>query len=105
MISWISIVEEFDRYFFPASGGGWPRTPPNYMAFRWSGHLQSVRHVDDYTIVTNPREAVPEWPDQQWDPHFVLTLGRPIRPAKPTGTGSGIHRSMRVWADIDLLLT
>jgi len=29
-ISWIDIVESERRYFHPAQGGGWPKTPPNY---------------------------------------------------------------------------
>ncbi len=45
-ISWVAIVEQFKRYFYPATGP-WPRTPPNYIAFRYWGELQSVHHVDD----------------------------------------------------------
>lgn len=32
----LEIATQFGRYFFPASGKNWPKTPPNYMAFRTS---------------------------------------------------------------------
>jgi hypothetical protein len=100
----IDIVEKWSRYHFPAVGN-WPKTPPNYMAFRYYGRLQSIHHVDEYTIFENPHQADPAWPDLGWDPHFLLTLGPAIRPPTEVRTGKGIVRSARVWVDIDLLLT
>jgi hypothetical protein len=104
-ISPIDVVEKYGRYFFPASGGGWPKVPPNYVAFRYWGRLQAVHHVDEYSIFDNPRQVEPDWPDLEWAPHFQLKLGPAMRPAHESRTGSGIQRSMRVWADLDLLLT
>lgn len=78
--------------------------PPNYIAFRYSGRLQSIHHVDDYVIATEMSEVLPV-PPTTWEPHFVLTLGPAIRPPQDTPTGSRIRRAARIWADIDLLLT
>ncbi len=78
--------------------------PPNYIAFRYDGRLQSIHHVDDYVIVTEMAEALPV-PPTTWDPHFVLTLGPAIRPPQVVPTGPRIRRAARTWVDIDLLLT
>lgn len=102
----IEIIERHGRYFFPGTGKNWPKTPPNYVAFRYYGRLQSIHHVDDYTIAQDMRPFFPGAPDtSNWDPSFLLTLGPAIRPDHEVRTGKGIVRSARVWVDIDLLLT
>lgn len=102
----VEIIEKFGRYFFPGTGKNWPKTPPNYVAFRYYGRLQSIHHVDDYTIAQDMRPFFPGAPDtSDWDPHFLMTLGPAIRPDHEVRTGKGIVRSARVWVDIDLLLT
>ena len=100
-----AVVEEHRRYFFPVGRGGWPKVPPNYIAFRYDGRLQSIHHVDDYAIGTEMSEFLPGVPPTGWDPHYVLTLGPPIRPASEMRNGPRILRSMRTWIDLDLLLT
>jgi hypothetical protein len=101
----IDVIEKFGRYFFPASGKNWPKTPPNYVAFRYYGRLQSIRHVDDYTIAQDLAPFFPGVPDtSDWPPHFLLTLGPAIRPDHPVKTGK-MYPSGRVWVDLDLLLT
>lgn len=109
--SFAAIVTEHDSYFHPVGGGpgGWPRTPPNYLGFRFNGQLQQVRHVDDYEVHNSPwNEIIPgigeqlDWPEE---PHFWYRLGPPIVPTQTVKTGSSIKRSLRVWAAIDLLLT
>lgn len=100
----IDVVQKWSRYFFPATGN-WPKTPPNYIAFRYWGKLQAIHHVDGYTIFENPHDAIEAWPDLEWSPHFLLTLGPAIRPPSDVRTGTGIVRASRVWVDIDLLLT
>jgi hypothetical protein len=104
-MSLISIVEDHGRYFFPVGRGGWPKIPPNYMAFRYNGELKSIRHVDGYVISTDLASFFPGAPRAESDPHFVLTLGPPIRPPAPIPSGASIRRAIRIWADIDLLLT
>ena len=68
------------------------------------GQLQSIDHIDDYVIATDMSEHLPV-PSAQWDPHYVLTLGPPIRPDHEVRTGPRIRRAARTWVDIDLLLT
>jgi hypothetical protein len=105
-LSPIDLIEKYHRYFFPASGKNWPKTPPNYVAFRYYGRLQSIHHVDDYTITQDMSSFLPGAPDtSDWEPHFLMTLGPAIRPDHEVRTGTGIVRSGRVWVDIDLLLT
>lgn len=102
----IDVIAKHGRYFFPGTGKNWPKTPPNYVAFRYYGRLQSIHHVDDYTIVQNMAPYFPGAPDtSHWDPHFLMALGPPIHPDHEVRTGPGIVRSARVWVDIDLLLS
>ena len=104
-MSLVSVVEDHRRYFFPVGRGGWPKIPPNYMAFRYDGRLQSIHHVDGYEIVTDIGKPFPRVPPAEGDPHYLLTLGPPIRPPTEIRNGPSIMRAMRTWIDIDLLLT
>jgi hypothetical protein len=100
-------VIERGFYYHPANGKGWPRTPPNYVGFRFDGRLQQVRHVDHYEVITRPHERIPEIiPDADWSdqPHFLYTLGPPIIPAQPVLNGK-IWPNARLWCALDLLLT
>lgn len=103
-ITAIKIVADFHRYFFPAAASGWPKVPPNYVAFRYNAKLQSIHHVDDYTIIDNPSEHFPGAPERS-DPLFLLTLGPAIRPDHEVPTGPKLPQAARAWADLDLLLT
>ena len=98
-----AVVEEHGRYFHPA-GSGWPKTPPNYLAFRWHGQLQSVHHVESYKVVESMYGEFPNASKEQLDPYFLYTLGPAIKSAKTVRTGN-IYRAGRVWAALDLLLT
>jgi hypothetical protein len=104
-MDFISVVEDHRRYFFPVGTGGWPKIPPNYMAFRYDGRLQAIHHVDDYAISTDMSQFFPGVPHTDWPPHYVLTLGPPIRPSHEVRNGSSVKRNARRWIDIDLLLT
>ena len=104
-IDFITIVEHHHRYTYPATGGGWPKVPPNYMGFRFRGELQYVCHVDDYAVTTNKSEFFPGTPSVEHDADFILTLGPFIRPKTRVPAGPKVRRNSRVWADIDLLLT
>ena len=101
-------VVERNCYYHPVGGkGGWPRTPPNYVGFRFYGHLQQIRHVEHYEVITRPHNYIPEIiPEADWsdEPHFLYTLGPVIKPPQPVRTGK-IFRNQRVWCALDLLLT
>ncbi|MEX1254728.1 MAG: hypothetical protein WEE64_10340 [Dehalococcoidia bacterium] len=104
-VSRIDLVEERQRYFHPAGGRGWPKEPPNYIAFRYYGALQSIHHLDDYEVVTNMHERIPEIPDGEWgEPFFLYTLGPAFAPSHRLPTGK-IYPSGRVWCMLDTLFT
>lgn len=104
-ISRREIVEQKQRYFFPV-GHRWPDPPPNYLAFRYEGKLQSIHHVEDFTTFTNPHEIFPEAPeDQVWPLHYCVKLGPPICPPREVLNGPRIQMSNRVWCFLDTLLT
>lgn len=104
-ISWIEIVQRNGKYFCPIGVKGWPKEPPNYIAFRYYGKLQSIHHIEDYTVSRNMHAEISEMPDQEWDGDcFIYHLGPAIIPGKTVKTGN-IYRNGRVWAMLDLLLT
>lgn len=104
-LSWIDIVVEKNKYFHPVGGGGWPKEPPNYIAFRYHGKLQSIHHIEGYALTTNLHSEITEMPDKEDDcAHFVYTLGPKIMPSREVKTGS-IYPSGRVWCHLDTLLT
>lgn len=106
-ISWKEVVTDKHQYFHPVGGGkgGWPLEPPNYIAFRYSGKLQSIHHIDRYEVFNDPNRFFPEIPSQQWEPHYLYHLGPAIKPPHEVKSGKRIVMSMRVWAMLDLLLT
>lgn len=106
-ISWQDIVNKQSKYFHPVGGskGGWPAEPPNYIAFRYGGKLQSIHHIEKYEVFTDPSLHFKTIPKGTWDPHYLYHLGPAIRPTHEVKAGKKIIRSMRVWAMLDLLLT
>jgi hypothetical protein len=105
-LSYIDVVRKLGVYWYPVGGsGGWPKTPYNYMGFRYHGQLQSVHHVDDSVVVSDLSEAVKEVSSPSHGPVFVLTLGPAIPIPPGIRTGTKIVRSARRTVDIDLLLT
>lgn len=108
-ITFLQTVVEKGLYYHPVGGnrGGWPRTPPNYLAFRYRGRLQRIHHVEGYEVITRPHDHIPEIsPDVDWsdEPHFLYTLGALIEPTQEVKTGK-LWMNQRVWVAVDLLLT
>lgn len=106
-INWQDIVNKKKKYFHPVGGGrgGWPPEPPNYIAFRYGGILQSIHHIEKYAVFTDPSIYFTEIPKGNWIPHYLYYLGPKITPNKTVKAGKKIIRSMRVWSMLDLLLT
>ena len=103
-LTFVDYVEQEKKYFHPI-GKNYPSTPPNYIAFRYYGALQSIHHVSSYRTVSHLNDAFPNLLDDlEQDPHFVYTLGDPIVPNNEIKTGK-LFGSGRHWAAIDLLLT
>lgn len=104
-LTWIEIVEKHMKYFCPMGGNGWPKEPPNYIAFRYGGQLQAIHHIEDYVVTKNLHNEIEEMPNVECNcNHFVYILGPAIKPSKVVKTGN-IYASGRVWAMLDTLLT
>lgn len=105
-LSWQDIVNKHSKYFHPVGGnkGGWPAEPPNYIAFRYNGKLQSIHHIDKYEVFTNPSLHFSGVPKVTWRPHYLYHLGTAMRPGHVVKLGK-IYPSARVWSALDLLLT
>ena len=100
--TWIDVIERDESYFHPV-GNTWPTSPPNYVAFRYHGRLQSIHHVEKYKVCNRLQDEDKRWPNTN-RPHFVYTLGRPIRPPLDITLGK-LYSNSRVWCLIDTLLT
>jgi hypothetical protein len=103
-ISWIDIVEKKHRYFHPPQGGGWPKTAPNYLAWRHHGKLQGIAHIEKYEIVKDLHSKIPEISPGKAKNLVLYRLGTTFRPANPVATGK-IYRSNRVRCMLDTLFT
>ena len=104
-ISFVDIVRMKNKYFHPFGENGWPKEPPNYIAFRYNGKLQSIHHIEGYTITKNLHHKVEEMPDAVNDkPYIVYDLGPAIIPVNEVRTGH-IYASGRKWAMLDTLFT
>lgn len=104
-LNFIQVVEERSRYFHPYGRGGWPKEPPNYIAFRYGGRLQSIHHIEQAEVIRNFHPHFPEARNREVEPHFLYKLGPAIRPGHEVRNGDGVQRSVRRWAFLDLLLT
>jgi hypothetical protein len=103
-IGFIDIVTKQNKYFHPIGEKGFPKEPPNYIGFRYQGKLQSIHYIKDYVVFKNPHDFFPEIPSQEWSPHFLYTLGDPIKPQKTVKTGK-VYPNGRVWCMFDTLFT
>lgn len=103
-ISWIDIVKQRKQYFHSIGGNGFPKEPPNYIAFRYHGKLQSIHFIESYDVFQDPHTKFNEIPSANWGPHYLYYLSEPIIPSKEIRTGN-IYRNGKVWAMLDLLLT
>lgn len=100
------IVTKESAYFHPHGwGSGWPKTAPNFLAFRWDGQVQQVRRVLENAVVPSLQSR---WADIPADedtsrPHIVYRLGPPL-PGLPILSGK-LYRASRLWVLLDQLLT
>ena len=104
--TWIDVVVQDKSYFHPV-GHSWPSQPPNYIAFRYKGRLQSVHRIESYEIMPDVSVKNPLWLNTDSD-HFVYKLGPPMRPPielRAATPDDSVKRSARVWCAIDTLLS
>ncbi len=102
---WRDFVTAESAYFHPHGlGGGWPKTPPNFLAFRWGGQVQQVRRVMDAVVVPNLQSRWAELPTTKdtSKPHVVYSLG-PELPGLPIPNGKQ-YQASRLWVLLDQLL-
>ena len=104
--TYIDIVTKHHKYYHPVGTNGWPSDPPNYIAFRYYGKLQSIHHIDEYTVTNNLHDEIKEMADKNCEkPHFVYSLGKPIIPNHDVRCGKSVVQASRHWAILDTLLT
>lgn len=99
------IVLEDRKYTHPYAAGGWPKLPPNYLAFRWDGRVQIIHHVEDCQLVDDPSDFIKDAPAHNSEHGYLAySLGPKIGPSKPLPAGKN-YRDSRLWVALDLLLT
>jgi hypothetical protein len=103
-ISWIDVIRKRRLYFFPFNRKGWPKEPPNYVAFRYYGKLQAIHHVQSYKRVSDMHDMIREIPRGEISDHFLCNLGPGFSPGHEVRTGA-IYPSGRVWCFLDTLFT
>jgi hypothetical protein len=104
-ISFLEIAEKYRKYMHPVGGNGWPKEPPNYIAFRAAGRLLSIHHIEDYTVFRRPHDHFDEIPSNvEWEDHFLYSLGPPFCPDPPPTNGP-IWPNGRYWCMLDTLFT
>lgn len=109
-ISFIDIVKKYSRYFHPV-GNRYPPEPPNYVAFRYDGMLQSIHHIADYCVVEDLAGAFnlnDPYPTER--PLYLYTLGSSLNfNSIPTNDPNCNHPKIygpgHNWCFIDLLLS
>jgi hypothetical protein len=100
--TWIDVVEKDHCYFHPV-GKNWPPQPPNYVGFRYRGRLQTVHHIDSFSVVRDLATYNRLWPKTKAN-HFVYRLGPAMLPSKEMRAGK-VFRNARVSCAIDTLLS
>lgn len=94
-----------ERCYFHPYGRNWPRTAPNFLAFRWKGQVQQIHRVTHAEVIPNLQARWPDIPetDDTTRPHAVYHLG-PRLPGTPIPNGAH-YRAQRRWVILDHLLT
>jgi hypothetical protein len=103
--SFKEIVTEQLSYFHPYGINGWPTEPPNFMAFRWNGHVQRIHRAIEHEVLPQLRERWPYMKDKEANrPHAVYRLGPALPPHTPIPSGKS-YRANRLWVLLDQLQT
>jgi hypothetical protein len=94
-------------YFHPFGwGSGWPTDPPNFLAFRWDGHVRGIHRVVAHEVVPGLQAR---WPDIPEDADSVRPHAPVHARAGPadarTPTSRHHYRAARLWVLVDQALT
>lgn len=104
-LSFLEWVTEELTYFHPVSG--WPKDPPNFLAFRWHGAVQRIHRVESYEVVPTLLDRFPDLPvnERTLQAHVVYKLSPyPLPLAAPIPNGAR-YRANRLWVLLDQLQT
>jgi hypothetical protein len=105
--TFLEYVTDAHCYFHPyGAGNGWPTEPPNFMAFRWGGHVQRIHRVVHTEVIPSLLHRFPDVPANAVTstPHAVYDLGPRIPPFDPIPNGNN-YRAARLWVLLDQLQT
>jgi hypothetical protein len=102
-LSWRDMVVKKEHYFYP-NEKNWPKIPPNYIAFRYDGKLQSIHHVKKYEVVQDVHKYIPEIKRWKLQNYYLLWLGPKFEPRKELPNGN-IWSNGRFWCLLDTLFT
>jgi hypothetical protein len=104
-ISFIDVVRKHGLYFHPTEGGGgWPKTPPNYLGWRYGGKLQGIAHIEEFRLVPDMHDEIPEIPRGKVKDHVLYRLGPVFKPSKEVRVGK-LFKNSRVKCMLDTLFT
>lgn len=105
--TFLEYVTDEHCYFHPyGAGNGWPTEPPNFMAFRWDGHVHRIHRVTHAEVIPSLLHRFPDVPATEvtTSQHALYTLGPRIPPFDPIPTGKN-YRAARLWVLLDQLQT
>lgn len=102
-LSFRELIEKHRFFFHPVDVNGWPKKPPNYIAFFIGDELLSMHHVESYEVFNDPNDVIAEIESQIWETHYFYSLGKPIEPQSKI---SLVKENKQIeWCMIDTLLT
>ena len=106
-LTFIQWVTDALTYYHPYGVSGWPTEPPNFMAFRWEGHVRRIHRVEEADVVPTLLDRYPDLPANELTmrPHAVYKLSkRRLPPLEPIANGAQ-YRAIRLWVLLDQLQT
>lgn len=106
-LTFIEWVTDALTYYHPYGVHGWPKEPPNFMAFRWDSAVRRIHRVVHADVVPPLLDRYPDLPSNEYTerPHAIYKLSRRrLPPLEPIPTGAP-YRANRLWVLLDQLRT
>jgi hypothetical protein len=104
-VSFTDIVSHYGQYFHALGINGWPKEPPNYIAFRLDGRLQTIHHIESYSVIRSAGAVSSELSELEWEyDHLLYRLGPGFGPSHAVLNGP-IWPNGRYWCMLDTLFT
>lgn len=100
-ISFKDVVDDHRKYFQKISKGN----PATYIAFKYRSKLHSIHFVEKCEVIMDACPIFDQPNGRPFpEPHYLFTLGPPIRPAHEVRYGK-IYNPGRAYCMLDTLLT